>query len=111
MRKILTAASLLSLSACGNVGSVISDYGSVRPVTQQHEGIDWKFYDKPEEGRMMVAPTVASVRQISAAKQREKLTDPALFFEAAQAHLAPRGCTAASVKPLVQAQMEVAYTC
>lgn len=106
MRNILIAAAL-TLSACGNVGTVISDYGPVRPVTQVHNGIDWKFYDKPEEGRMMVAPTVNSIRTQDA----DLWTDSDLFLQAGQAYLAPRGCTATSVKPLVKAQMEVAYTC
>lgn len=96
-------AAILALSACGSVGTVISDYGPVRPVTQGN----WKFYDKPEEGRMMVAPTVGAVRTQEAAIW----SNATLFQSAAQDFLSPRGCTATGVKPLVKAQMEVTYTC
>ena len=105
MRRLLASALVLSLAACG-AGGVIADYGPIRPVTASHGGVEWKFYDRTD-GRVMVAPTVASVR----ANPSEQWADPAHFKAAAQAWLAPRGCTATSVKPLIQAQMEVAYSC
>ena len=105
MRRLFASALVLSLAACG-AGGVIADYGSIRPVTAAQGGIEWKFYDRPD-GRVMVAPSVASIR----ANPSEQWADPARFQAAAQAWLAPRGCTATSVKPLIKAQMEVTYTC
>ena len=107
MRRLFASALVLSLAACG-AGGVIADYGSIRPVTLVHGDVDWKFYDRPQEGRVMVAPTVASVRQVNSL---DAWSDPARFQAAAQAWLAPRGCTATGVKPLIKAQMEVTYTC
>lgn len=101
-------AAVAAVTACGNVESVITDYGPVRPVVIQNADVDWKIYDKPEERRMMVAPTSASVWKAGAG---EKWADSSRFMSAAQASLTPRGCTATSIKPLVKAQMEVAYTC
>lgn len=106
MRRLLASALVLSLAACG-AGGVVADYGSIRPVTFVQGDVEWKAYDRPD-GRVMMAPTVASIK---AAGKTDKWADPALFQSAAQAWLAPRGCTAGAVKPLMMAQMEVAYTC
>lgn len=104
-------AAIAALAACGNVGSVISDYGPVRPEIVSDGGLDWKIYDKPEENRMMVAATVASISKVSKSSQMPILDELAPYKSAAQAALSPRGCSANSVKPLIKAQMEVSYTC
>lgn len=107
MRRLFASALVLSLAACG-AGGVIADYGSIRPVTGSQGGVEWKFYDRPQEGRAMVAPTVASIRQVNSL---DNWSDPAPFRAAAQAWLASRRCTVTDVKPLIKGQMEVAYTC
>ena len=106
MRNILIAA-VLTLSACGNVGSIIADYGPVRPTIQEHDGVAWKFYDKPEESRLMVAPRAGEIRNFP----MSKWDDSALFRDAANSFLAPRGCKANTVELLARPQWEVTYTC
>lgn len=107
----LAISAVVAVTACGNVGTVISDYGPVKPIVVAHNDMNWKIYDIPAENRMMVAPTVASVASAGKNGQRNMLDDPEAFQSAAQAALAPRGCTADSVKPLVKSQMEISYSC
>lgn len=48
----------LCLSACGGMGTAISEYGGVTPVSFSHAGSTWRVYDKPETGRLMITPTI-----------------------------------------------------
>lgn len=56
----MLAAATLTLAGCGGMATAISEYGSVKPVAFAHGGSTWRVYDKPDDGRLMITPTIAN---------------------------------------------------
>lgn len=65
-RKFLIVARLFMLSACSGAGYAIENYSGVDVQHIQVNGESWRIFDKPNEGRLMVTPSLGRAASVGA---------------------------------------------
>lgn len=111
------SALLLSIAACAPVEQIADTYGSTSPISFSHGGKNYRVYDQPNEGRLMITPSLGGAFAAGAARGAslgigsDGINANEGMKSAAQAFTAGRGCTLTSGRVLLHPQYEFAYTC
>jgi hypothetical protein len=117
MRNIIVGASVLALTACSGMNEAITKYGSTRPVSYQISGQNWRIYDQPENGRLMITPSLSAaagqgaVSGITYGMADNPYTQREAFEPPAVAYLASKGCKITGGHLVLNTQFEFEYSC
>lgn len=65
-RKFLVLASVFTLSACSGAGYAIENYSGVDVQRIQVNGESWRIFDKPNENRLMITPSLGRAASVGA---------------------------------------------
>jgi len=65
-KKVMLLCSFFAVSACSGAGYAIENYGGVDVQRIQANGESWRIFDKPEEGRLMITPTLGRAASVGA---------------------------------------------
>ena len=68
MSKFSLLGSAFLLSACGGVGYALENYTGVQVQRIEANAETWQILDKPEEGRMMITPSIGRAAAVGAAQ-------------------------------------------
>lgn len=115
----LLAAALVLLEGCSGYEYAMKTYGDTDPVNFTSQGKVWRVFDKPNDGIMMITPSLSDTAEASIA---EGLTLGAIgnqtapvphFRKAASDYLKATGrtCTVTSTREVVDPQWEFTYDC
>lgn len=110
--KIIAIVSLLSLTACSGMSYALDNYSGVDVQKTSYMGQEFRVFDKPEEQRLMITPSVG--RAITqGATFGAAATAEMTYQMAAQSFLdlSGRDCTVGDMKLVVQPQFETFYSC
>lgn len=113
MKKLPLAAALtLSVAGCTGLQYAMDNYQGVPIVQQKYANQVFRVFDKPEENRLMITPSIGK-SAVQGATWGAAATPEIFFQNAAQAFLDQSGrkCTAGDPKLIVQPQYEIFYTC
>lgn len=117
--KFLVIGCALLVSACGGLGYALENYTGVSVQRIEANGEIWRIFDKPEEERLMITPSIGRAAAVGAAQGatlglsdggRDSFQE---FKAAAQAYLESRtsGCTVTTGALVVSPQYEFFYEC
>lgn len=118
--RLLTAAAVLSLGACSGISYVLENYKGVEKQEIHVEGDDdYRIFDKPDAGRMMVTSSLSSAAGQGAVKGLflgavDASPPKPRFQKAAETFLTSTNrpnCRVTDGYLLVSPQWEFAYTC
>lgn len=112
MKIALTIGSILVISGCSGMQYAIDNYKGVEVVRHNYQGQTFRIFDKPEENRLMITPTIGQ----SAARGATfgAASTPEIYFQnAGQTFLteAGRNCEVGDPKIVAPPQYEIFYTC
>lgn len=116
---VLALIATATLTACAGVGTVMERYGSVKAVAFQHGGSTWRVYDKPEEGRLMLTPSIGdsaaagAIQGATFGMADNPLGPNKRYSDAATAWIAQHGesCRLTAGRVLLHPQFEFDYSC
>lgn len=116
---VLGVTAALSLAACGGLNYAMTNYSGVEVQRFAVSGTTYRIFDKPEENRLMITPTIGDAAAAGAIQggtlglSGDPLGPQSEFRAAAQAFLSARsrGCTISDGAKVVAAQYEFFYTC
>ena len=110
MKKIVLA--VLLLSGCSGLNYAMENYQSVKPITFNYAEQQFRIFDKPTEGRLMITPSIGGA-MASGATFGLAGTAQNTFKSAALAYLSSTGrnCNASEMMLVVEPQWETFYTC
>jgi hypothetical protein len=135
MKEAVFALACIALSACQGMQYAMDNYkgvpvtkhavlpagGQSRYIERNGKTVDraevFRIFDKPEEGRLMITPSLGASAGMGAVKGitlgGADGASEARMRQAAENYLAQSGrsCTTTSVDLVVQPQFEVRYTC
>lgn len=118
MRAIWGAAILL-LAGCGGMSYAIEHYSGIKPVSFNTAGKTYRVYDKPNENRLMITPSLADAAAAGAIQgatfglSGNPLGPQGEFRMASQAFLNARSgnCQVLDGSLVVHPQYEFFYAC
>lgn len=120
MKKLALIGMYAVLSGCAGAQYAIDNYGKVKPVSfrSPSSGSGYRIYDKPEEGRLMITPTIGASFGGGAIKGAtlgavNVLNSEAAYRMAAEEFTKSTGrtCRAESISLVIDPQYEVRYSC
>ncbi len=90
----------------------MNNYHGVEVVTFEDSEDKWRIFDKPEEGRAMVTPSILR-SSVNGSTYGATAAEVAKFQGAAQSYIAGTGrtCTITSTNKVLPLQYEFFYTC
>lgn len=117
--KFALLGSAFLLSACGGVGYALENYTGVQVERIEANGETWRILDKPEEGRLMITPSIGRAAAVGAAQGAtfglsDGGRDTFQEFRAAAATYLGNGearCTITNGALVVSPQYEFFYVC
>ena len=100
------------LAGCSGVQYAMDNYRGIKPQKIAHNGQTFRVFDKPEEGRMMITPSLGKAA-LQGATFGAAATAEMTFQGAAETYLEITGrqCEVGDPKLVVQPQYEVFYRC
>lgn len=103
---------VLFLSGCSGLTYAIENYQSVDPVSFTNGSQGFRVFDKPNEGRLMITPTIGQA-MAQGATFGAASTAQNTYKQASLAYLASTGrnCTSTEMSLVVQPQWEMFYNC
>ncbi|MCF3973929.1 hypothetical protein [Paracoccus salsus] len=113
--KAFAIIAALSVSACGGMGTVFSEYSGIKPVSFVANGSTWRVFDKP--GSLMITPSIAAAAasglKDGAALGTTQTIKGQDYQDAAAVWLAGKGpdCRITSGGQLIPAQWQFLHTC
>lgn len=118
MRNLMVLA-VLGVSACGGLNYAMTNYSGVETVHFANNGKTYRVFDKPEEGRLMITPTIADAAAAGAIQgatlgiSGNPLGPQGEFRIAADAFVKSKNksCTVTDGALVVSTQYEFFYTC
>lgn len=119
MKKLIMVASLLSLTACAGMNYAIENYTGVKPKTFAHDDKTFRVFDKPNEGRLMITPSLGDaagagmVQGLTLGLSGNMSGPEGKFQKATETYLRITGrkCRITNGALVVQPQWEFFYTC
>lgn len=66
IRKSVVLLGLLSVSACSGAGYAIENYAGVDVTRIEANGKIWRIFDKPNEKRLMITPSLGRAASVGA---------------------------------------------
>lgn len=120
MKKLAVVAMCAALSGCAGAQYAMDNYGKVKPVAfrSPSSGGGYRIFDKPEENRLMITPTIGASLGGGALKGAtfgavNVLNSEAAYRQAAEEFTKSTGrtCRAESVSLVIDPQYEVRYSC
>ncbi|MGB2355680.1 MAG: hypothetical protein ACPH69_05845 [Planktomarina sp.] len=114
MRNALVAGiiGLSLLGGCSGMGYAIENYSGITPVKFYNSGQKFRIFDRPNENRLMITPSIGSA-MLEGATFGAGATAEISYQQAAQAYLNSTGrdCEVGDMKVVLQTQWETFYTC
>lgn len=118
-RKFLIFVSLLMVSACSGMGYAIENYSGVDVQRIQVNGESWRIFDKPNEDRLMITPSIGRAASAGAVQGatfgisdggKDTMTE---FEAAANAYIKSRNskCEVSKGALVINTQYEFFYEC
>jgi hypothetical protein len=103
---------VLFLTGCSGIGYAMEHYKNVKPQQFAYDGQGFRIFDKPNEGRLMITPTIGAA-MAGGATFGGANTPEIRYKQASLAYLASTGrkCKASDMKLVIQPQWETFYTC
>lgn len=119
MKKFAAISALVLATGCTGVNYAMENYSDVDVQQIKHEDKEWRIFDKPEEGRLMITPAFGDTMGAGMASGITfgLATSPyirgATFRPAAQAYLAQTHgrCTITGGDLVIEPQYEFFYQC
>lgn len=116
---VLALIAIATLTACGGMGTVMERYGSVKAVAFQHGGSTWRVFDKPEEGRLMLTPSIGdsaaagAIEGVTLGMADNPLGPNKRYSDAATAWILRHGgtCRLTAGRVILHPQFEFDYSC
>lgn len=115
----LAMLAILTTSACGGLNYAMTHYSGVDIVHFSSGGKTYRVFDKPEEGRLMITPTLGDAAASGAIQgatfglSGDPLGPQGEFRMAANAFVKSRdkSCAVTDGAKVISAQYEFFYTC
>ena len=115
----IAIASMIVIAGCSGINYAVENYSGVDVERFEANGQTWRIFDKPEEGRLMITPTLGKAAAVGAAQGATfGLSDggasPIQYFEAAaNLYIKSRdeSCKVTSGSLVINPQYEFFYTC
>ena len=103
---------LLALTACGGMSYAIENYKGVDIERFDYAGQTFRIFDKPEESRLMITPSIGKAA-LGGATFGAANTAEMTYTNAAQEYLNSTGrkCIVSDLKLVVKPQWETFYNC
>jgi hypothetical protein len=98
------------LAGCSGMSYALDNYSGVPVQRFSYMGQEFRVFDKPVEGRLMITPT-AGEAYIGGATFGAVSTPETVYLQAANAFLAPRNCKGSTIALVVKPQYETFYNC
>ena len=112
MKKYLLLIGFLTTAGCSGLNYALDNYSGIDPQRFEYGGQTFRIFDKPEDGRLMITPSLGRAFT-QGATFGAAATAEASYANAAQAYLnsTDRRCSTSNVLLIVQPQYEVYYAC
>ena len=112
-------ALVIAVTACSGMDYAMQTYSGIQPIKFSAYGKNWRVFDKPETGIMMITPSLGDAAVAGAAEGATlylagDMDAPVEVFQAtAQRYLdsSGRGCQITSGRLVVDPQWEFSYSC
>lgn len=121
MKKYAAIAAVCALAGCAGINYAMENYSGVPVQRISHDDRGWRVYDKPQEGRLMITPSLGDSAGAGAATGLTLglATSPyvyeSTFKPTVQAYLAQKhgngACRITSADLVVKPQFEFFYEC
>lgn len=65
---LFLSVALVLLGGCANIGYIMDTYGTMQPEQFRHNGKMYRIFDLPDEGKIMVTPSIGNAFAIGIAE-------------------------------------------